>query len=206
MSWTFCCKLHQHVSIWKTDTFHPRLEHCLAPQPSHAEGDQPDTKNGSPWNRAIGCLVPHDGCHSISRVQHVEGYGWDGLAPAAWVGCRRCCWLWQSNLELGSVAKNIHVQEKPSTNKGFSPDLTVGSYMDNSASPSLPSLTPWHFRLATGLRWHCLAWTCYVYIFPGDTILEVWNGGEWWCWIVSEAPRKNMYILTHGVEKYPLVN
>ena len=76
-----------------------------------------------------------------------------------WVGARSMGWLsaslftvWQSNLEPGSVAKNIHVQEKPSTNKGFSPDLTVGSYMDNSASPSLPSLTPWHFRLATGLR------------------------------------------------------
>lgn len=37
---------------------------------------------------------------------------------------------------------------------------------------------------------NCLAWSCYVYIFPGDTILEVWSGGEWWCWIVSEAPEK----------------
>ena len=39
----------------------------------------------------LGAWVLDDGCHSISRVQHVEGYGWDGLAPAAWVGCRRCC-------------------------------------------------------------------------------------------------------------------
>jgi len=72
-----------------------------------------------------------------------------------WIGARSMGWLSALLLTLAiksGIAKNIHVQEKPSTNKGFSPDLTVGSYMDNSASPSLPSLTPWHFRLATGLR------------------------------------------------------
>ena len=224
------------TNMWefeKLDTFHPRLEHCLCTAAYQTQ------KVVALETEQLGAWVLHDGgfrylyayftCTACRRI-------WMG-----WVGARSMGWLsaslftvWQSNLELSSVAK--HTCTGKTINKqrllaGFDCWKLYGQQRqpkfaqpDSMALPSRyrPEMTlplGWLFQQENGLSDqypaettkkipinNCLAESCYVYIFPGDTILEVWNGGEWWCWIANGAPRKNMYILTHGVEKYPLVN